>query len=97
VLNALRLKAYKLPEFTSEVKEDSKNKLKEKGGVIMKVNVVDMTCGHCEKTIKNALIENGFDNIKVDLNDRTVELDLKGREASEVVTIIESKGYEVKM
>ncbi len=97
VLNAFRLKTYKLPEFTSEAKEESIDITKEKGGVIMKVNVTDMTCGHCEKTIKNALIDNGFENIKVNLDDRTVELDLKGREASEVVTIIESKGYEVKI
>jgi len=97
VLNALRLKTYKLPDFSSKFKENSININEEKGGVIMKFNVTDMTCGHCEKTIKNALVENGFDNIVISLDDRTVELDLKGREASEVVTIIESKGYVVKM
>ena len=63
----------------------------------MKVNVTDMTCGHCETTIKKALGENGFDNVEVNLDDRTVELDLKGREVNEVVTIIESKGYTVKL
>jgi Cu+-exporting ATPase len=97
VLNALRLKTYKLPEFKSELIEDKIDVKEEKGGVHMKVNVTDMTCGHCEMTIKKALGENGFDNIEVNLDDRTVELDLKGRKENEVVTIIESKGYTVKL
>jgi len=97
VLNALRLKGYKLPEFTSEVKENTIDNIEEKGGVHMKVNVTDMTCGHCEMTIKKALGANGFDDVKVNLDDRTVELDLNGKEASEVVTIIESAGYTVKL
>ncbi len=97
VLNALRLKTYKLPEFKSELIEDKIDVKEEKGGARMKVNVTDMTCGHCEMTIKKALGENGFDNIEVNLDDRTVELDLQGRKESEVITIIESKGYTVKL
>lgn len=63
----------------------------------MKVNVTDMTCGHCEMTIKKALGENGFDKVDINLDDRTVELDLKGKDIKEVVSIIESKGYTVKL
>ena len=97
VLNALRLKAYKLPEFKSEIIESKIETNIKEGGKLMKVNVTDMTCGHCEMTIKKALGENGFDNVKVDLDNRTVELDLLGRDENEVVTIIESKGYTVKL
>ena len=97
VLNALRLKTYKLPEFTSEVQDTALDTKEDKGGVHMKVNVTDMTCGHCEMTIKKALGENGFDNVDINLDDRTVELDLKGKDIKEVVSIIEAKGYTVKL
>ncbi len=85
VLNALRLKGYKLPEF------------KVKGGSLMKVNVTNMTCGHCEMTIRKALNENGFDNVEIDLLTKTVEVDLKGKSEKEVIDIIESKGYDVEV
>ncbi len=97
VLNALRLKTYKLPEFTSEEQEKVLDTIEDKGGVHMKVNVTDMTCGHCEMTIKKALGEKGFDNVDINLDDRTVELDLKGKDIKEVISIIESKGYTVKL
>jgi Cu+-exporting ATPase len=83
VLNALRLKGYKLPEFTSE------------GGVKMKVNVTNMTCGHCEMTIRKALNESGFDDVKIDLTTKIVEVDLKDKSEKEVLDIIKSKGYDV--
>ena len=83
VLNALRLKGYKLPEF------------KTKGGDMMKVNVTNMTCGHCEMTIRKALNENGFDKVEIDLLTKTVEVDLKDRTKEQVIEIIESKGYDV--
>ena len=83
VLNALRLKGYKLPEFTSE------------GGVMMKLNVTNMTCGHCEMTIRKALNDNGFDKVEIDLLTKTVEVDLLDKTKQEVIEIIESKGYDV--
>ena len=83
VLNALRLKGYKLPEFTSE------------GGVKMKVNVTNMTCGHCEMTIRKALNESGFNDVKIDLTTKIVEVDLKDKSEKEVLDIIKSKGYDV--
>jgi Cu+-exporting ATPase len=87
VLNALRLKTYKLPEFKSE----------KKGGASMKVKVTNMTCGHCKMTIENALKANGFDKVEIDLDNRMVEVDLNGKAESDVVEIIESKGYEVQL
>jgi len=85
VLNALRLKGYKFTEF------------KTKGGDMMKVNVTNMTCGHCEMTIRKALNENGFEKVEIDLLTKTVEVDLKDRTKEEVIKIIESKGYDVAL
>lgn len=85
VLNALRLKGYKLPEFKSE------------GGGMMKVNVTNMTCGHCEMTIRKALNENGFDKVEIDLLTKTVEVDLKNKTEKQVIEIIQSKGYDVAL
>jgi len=84
VLNALRLKTYKLPEFKSV------------GGEKMKVEVTNMTCGHCKMTIEKALNSNGFEEINIDLLKRTVEVDLKDRSEQEVIEIIENSGYDVK-
>jgi len=84
VLNALRLKRYKLPDF------------KMKGEMTMKLEVTNMTCGHCKMTIEKALKENGFSNIDIDLDTKTVEVDLNGKTEQEVRTVIEAKGYEIK-
>lgn len=63
----------------------------------MKVNVTNMTCGHCEMTIKKALNENGFDKVEIDLLTKTVEVELKDKTEKQVIEIIESKGYDVKL
>ena len=84
VLNALRLKAYKLPEFKSQ------------GGVTMKLEVTNMTCNHCKMTIENTLKANGFANVNIDLESKTVEFDLNGKTEELARTSIEAKGYEVK-
>ena len=89
VLNALRLKTYKLPDFKSET-------IKE-GGQMMKVKVSNMTCGHCKMTIEKELQANGFDNVNIDLENKIVEVELNGKAESDVVSIIESKGYEVEL
>ncbi len=86
VLNALRLKTYKLPEFSKE---------KIKGDDLMKVTVSNMTCGHCKMNIENALKENGFNNVEIDLDNKTVEVELNGKSEEEVVQVIEAKGYDV--
>ncbi|MFK5883547.1 MAG: heavy metal translocating P-type ATPase [Candidatus Izemoplasma sp.] len=82
--NALRLKRYKLPEF------------KESGGDNMKFNVTNMTCGHCEMTIRKSLKENGFEDVNVDLLSRTVEVNIEGRKKEEVIEAITTVGYDVK-
>lgn len=89
VLNALRLKTYKLPEFKSK-------KIKE-GGQMMEVKVSNMTCGHCKMTIEKALQENGFDKVDIDLDNKIVKVDLGAKTKEDVVSIIESKGYEVEL
>jgi Cu+-exporting ATPase len=89
VLNALRLKTFKLPEFEVE------NKIKEKGVDTMKVVVNDMTCGHCKMTIEKALKENGINDVAINLEDHTVEFDLAGKTEAEAINIIEEKGYTV--
>jgi Cu+-exporting ATPase len=87
VLNALRLKGYKLPEFIVE---------KEKGEDLMKLEVTNMTCGHCKMTIEKALKENGFNQVEIDLDAKTVEVDLAGKSEDLVRKVITEKGYEVK-
>lgn len=84
VLNALRLKAYKLPEFQSE------------GGHNMTFEVANMTCNHCKMTIENTLKENGFTNVNIDLDAKTVAFDLNGKTEELARQSIEAKGYEVK-
>ena len=90
VLNALRLKTYKLPEFNSETK-------KEEGGAKMKVKVPDMTCGHCKMSITNALNAKGFDKVDIDLESQMVEVELNGKPETDVVEAIQGKGYTVEM
>jgi len=84
VLNALRLKTYKLPEF------------KIQGGTNMKLEVTNMTCGHCKMTIEKALNEQGFKNVEADLETKLVSFDLNGNTEELARKSIEAKGYEIK-
>lgn len=86
VLNALRLKGYKLPEF----------KIEKKGEDIMKLVVTDMTCGHCKMTIEKALVENGFTDVVINLENKTVEFDLNGKTEEIARQTIEAKGYNIQ-
>jgi len=88
VLNALRLKTYKLPEFIIE-KEN-------KGEEIMKFTVSNMSCGHCKMAIEKALAENGFGEVNVDLDSKTVDVDLNGKTEQEARDVITAKGYDVE-
>jgi Cu+-exporting ATPase len=91
VLNALRLKAYKLPEFNIEKEENIENK----GDEVMKVVVPDMTCNHCKMTIEKALTERGYKGINIDLENKIVEAQLEEKDRAEFVKTIEGKGYTV--
>lgn len=84
VLNALRLKRYKLPEF------------KILGGNTMKFDVSNMTCGHCQSTIDKALKMIGFENTEFDLLNRTIEVNIDGRKKEEVIETVTNVGYDIK-
>ena len=60
----------------------------------MKLEVTNMTCNHCKMTIENALKENGFKDVKVDLVSKTVEF--SGTDEILARKIITDKGYDVK-
>lgn len=62
----------------------------------MKLTVTNMTCGHCKMTIEKALKENGFDSVEINLEDKSVEVDLGSKSEQDVRQIIEAKGYEIK-
>ena len=86
VLNALRLKGYKLPEFTAD----------NEGGTKLKLEVTNMTCQHCKMTIEKALKDNGIEYVDIDLTTKIVNVDPKGKTEEEIRNIIIAKGYEIK-
>ena len=62
----------------------------------MKLEITNMTCGHCKITIEKALKENGFDQVDIDLDTKIVDVELNGKSKDEVRKIIETKGYIIK-
>lgn len=93
VLNALRLKGTKLPEFNSE--EIALNDDQPEGGdPSMKVNVKDMSCGHCKATIEEALKTAGYEGVKVDLKKGVVKV--KSDDYASIKSTIEASGYTVE-
>jgi len=100
VLNALRLKATKLPDFTMDQEDyqafEETNNIKEKGEENMEIKVTDMTCAHCKMTIEKALDEKGFKGVEVDLTKQVVKVDLAGKSEDEAVQAIKDKGYTVE-
>lgn len=61
--------------------------------------VPDMSCSHCENTIKNAVGKlNGVENVLVDLNSKKVSVEYdEGRISSDTIKLtIQDQGYEVK-
>jgi Cu+-exporting ATPase len=87
VLNALRLKAYKLPEFKSTITKGEEN---------MKLVVTDMTCNHCKMTIEKALDEKGFKDVEIDLESKEVSFDLNGNTEDLAREAITEKGYTIQ-
>ncbi len=84
VLNALRLKTTKLPEFSIASKE---------GGDRMDFKVPDMSCGHCKMTIEQALTAAGYKQVQIDLERGIVSVETEDEAA--VRKIIEDNGYAV--
>jgi Cu+-exporting ATPase len=87
VLNALRLKTYKLQEFIVEEK---------KGVNMLKIKVPDMTCGHCKMTIEKALSSVGVSQVNIDLASHEVELDLGTVDKEVALQAIKEKGYTIE-
>lgn len=63
----------------------------------MELKVTGMTCGHCEKTIKNALQKLKIKNVKVDLETGIVSFKENKKVSRETIAraIIEA-GYQVE-
>lgn len=57
----------------------------------MKLNVPDMSCGHCKAAIEKAIDEAGG-QAEVDLDARQVKV--SGIEAEEAVRVIREAGYD---
>lgn len=58
--------------------------------------VEGMTCGHCEKAVKEALGElDGVNNVEVDLTTGKVVVKGEGLEDSKLREAIDEAGYEV--
>jgi copper chaperone len=58
--------------------------------------VEGMSCGHCEKAVKNALGElDGVKNVSVDLGNKKVEVEGNNLVDSKIKEAIEDAGYDV--
>ncbi|RSD26248.1 copper chaperone CopZ [Mesobacillus subterraneus] len=63
------------------------------------LNVSGMTCGHCEKAVKNALMGvDGVASVVVSLSEGTaeVEYDASKAEVGKMKTAVEDQGYDVE-
>lgn len=56
---------------------------------MMKFNVPDMNCGHCEKSIKEKLSDA---DVLVDLKSKTIEVE--GKTAEEVIKALDEIGFD---
>ncbi|WP_428541422.1 heavy-metal-associated domain-containing protein [Profundibacter sp.] len=59
-----------------------------------KLNVPDMTCGHCKAAVEKAVASVDADaKVAVDLETRTVEIDTNGDMAA-IMAALKEEGYE---
>lgn len=68
------------------------------GGIKMKKTLLveGMSCGHCEKAVKNALKElNGVLKVEVDLSSKKVEIEGEGLNDILIKGAIEDVGYDL--
>ena len=64
--------------------------------MIMKLQIPDMTCAHCEATIKKEILKNdGEAEIKVNLKTKEVEIKTKFA-TEEIVQLLDQIGYDSK-
>jgi len=64
------------------------------------LNVQGMTCGHCEKAVKNAVNSvNGVSEVVVHLNDKKVDVVFNDAETNvdAIKSAIEDQGYDVQV
>lgn len=62
----------------------------------MKLQIPDMTCAHCEATIKKEILKNDGDaEIKVNLKTKEVEIKTKFSE-KEIIQLLDQIGYDSK-
>ena len=63
----------------------------------MKLKVPDMTCGHCEATIKKEILKNDkAADIKVNLKTKEVEVSTKLSQ-EELVSVLDQIGYDASI
>ena len=62
------------------------------------LSVPEISCGHCKSSIEGAVSPlNGVNKVEVHIEERTVELDYDGTDATfdAIVAAIEEQGYDV--
>ena len=62
------------------------------------LNVPEISCGHCKSAIEGAVSPlNGVEKVEVHIEERTVDLDYDGSDATfnVIVAAIEEQGYDV--
>lgn len=58
--------------------------------------VEGMSCGHCEKAVKSALLElDGINKVEVDLSSKKVEVEGDNLQDNLIKEAIEDAGYDV--
>jgi copper chaperone len=63
------------------------------------LNVPEISCGHCKSSIESAVLPlDGVDKVEVHIDERTVDLDYDGSDATfdAIVAAIEEQGYDVR-
>jgi len=62
----------------------------------MVLKVDGMSCEHCVRRVKEAVLEAGAASCEVDLENGTVTVELGDAEAEAIVEAIEDAGYDVE-
>jgi Cu+-exporting ATPase len=91
VLNALRLKRFKLQKFNKTIEAEIEVITKDEGDNIMKIKVEDMSCGHCTAKITSVLEAEGAKNIHCDLDTKVVSFE--NVEQDKAVELVKEAGY----
>lgn len=59
------------------------------------INIEGMSCGHCEKRVKNALEEIGVEVVRVSAEENLVEVNENGLSYEKIKEAIEDVGYDI--